>query len=93
MLERIAEIKGVGLLHDANGKPHTCQKATLIYADNGRGKTTPASLRMVVSVVSILEITKQEIMATYDRLTALANCKRVELFGNSEWLPVNPHHA
>jgi len=44
MLERIAEIKGVGLLHDANGKPHTCQKATLIYADNGRGKTTLASI-------------------------------------------------
>jgi hypothetical protein len=38
MLERIAEIKGVGLLHDANGKSHTCQKATFIYADNGRGK-------------------------------------------------------
>jgi len=44
MLERIAEIKGVGLLHDANGKQHTCQKATLIYADNGRGKTTLASI-------------------------------------------------
>lgn len=44
MLERIAEIKGVGLLHDANGKPHSCAKATLIYADNGRGKTTLASI-------------------------------------------------
>lgn len=44
MLERIAEIKGVGLFHDANGKPYTCQKATLIYADNGRGKTTLASI-------------------------------------------------
>lgn len=44
MLERIAEIKGVGLFHDANGKRYTCQKATLIYADNGRGKTTLASV-------------------------------------------------
>ena len=49
MLDRIAEVKGVGLLHDANGKPHTCHKATLIYADNGRGKTTLASILRSVS--------------------------------------------
>lgn len=40
MLERISEIQGVGLLHQANGKPFTCKSATLIYADNGRGKST-----------------------------------------------------
>lgn len=28
----------------ANGKPYTCQKATLIYADNGRGKSTLATV-------------------------------------------------
>lgn len=44
MLERIADIQGIGLLHQANGKPHTCQKATLIYADNGRGKSTLATI-------------------------------------------------
>ena len=44
MLKRIEEIKGIGLLHDADGKQHACQKATLIYADNGRGKTTLASI-------------------------------------------------
>jgi wobble nucleotide-excising tRNase len=44
MLERIEQIQGVGLLHDANGKPYTCQKATLIYADNGRGKSTLATV-------------------------------------------------
>lgn len=44
MLERIAEIEGIGLLHQANGKPYTCQKATLIYADNGRGKSTLATI-------------------------------------------------
>ena len=44
MLERIAEIEGIGLLHQANGKPHTCQKATLVYADNGRGKSTLATI-------------------------------------------------
>jgi wobble nucleotide-excising tRNase len=49
MLERIAEIQGIGLLHQANGKPHTCQKATLIYADNGRGKSTLATVFRSVS--------------------------------------------
>lgn len=44
MLERIAEIQGIGLLHQANGKPYTCQKATLVYADNGRGKSTLATI-------------------------------------------------
>lgn len=44
MLERIEDIQGIGLLHAANGKPYTCQKATLIYADNGRGKSTLATV-------------------------------------------------
>lgn len=49
MLERIEEIQGVGLLHQANGKPHSCKKATLIYADNGRGKSTLVSVLRSVS--------------------------------------------
>lgn len=44
MLERVADIQGIGLLHLANGKPYTWQKATLIYADNGRGKSTLATI-------------------------------------------------
>lgn len=44
MLERIHQVKGLGLLHDANGAPFALQKASLIYADNGRGKSTLASL-------------------------------------------------
>jgi len=44
MLERISNIQGIGLFHQANGKPYTCQKATLIYADNGRGKSTLATI-------------------------------------------------
>jgi len=49
MIERISEIQGVGLLHDSNGKPHTCKKATLLYADNGRGKSTLATIFRSVS--------------------------------------------
>jgi wobble nucleotide-excising tRNase len=44
MLERIVEIQGIGLLHQANGTTHTCKKATLIYAENGRGKSTLATI-------------------------------------------------
>lgn len=49
MIERIAEIEGIGLLHQANGKPYGCKKATLIYAENGRGKSTLASILRSVS--------------------------------------------
>ncbi|MFT4940996.1 MAG: wobble nucleotide-excising tRNase [Paraglaciecola sp.] len=44
MLERVHYIKGLGLLHDVNGAPFSLQKASLFYADNGRGKSTLASL-------------------------------------------------
>jgi len=44
MLERIHRIRGIGLLHDADGRAHGLQKASFIYADNGRGKSTLASL-------------------------------------------------
>ena len=44
MLERIVLVQGVGLLHDAEGKGHACRKATLIYGDNGPGKSTLASI-------------------------------------------------
>lgn len=44
MLSRIEEIHGVGLLHQANGKSYACHKATFIYADNGRGKSTLATI-------------------------------------------------
>lgn len=44
MLERISQVQGIGLLHDANGKSHPLRKATLIYGDNGRGKSTLATI-------------------------------------------------
>lgn len=49
MLERIEKITGVGLLHEVNGKPHQFHKATLIYADNGRGKSTLAAVLRAAS--------------------------------------------
>ena len=44
MLERIYRVRGLGLLHDADGRQHSLKKATLIYADNGVGKSTLASV-------------------------------------------------
>ena len=52
MLERIEEIQGIGLLYQANGRPHTCHKVTLIYGDNGRGKSTLATILRSVSTGS-----------------------------------------
>lgn len=44
MLQRIHHIKGIGLLHEADGRAHGFSKYTLIYAENGRGKSTLASV-------------------------------------------------
>lgn len=44
MLKRIQLIKGIGLFHDANGGQNAFDKTTLIYAENGRGKTTLANI-------------------------------------------------
>jgi len=44
VLERVEEIQGIGLLHNVNGKRLGLHKATLIYSDNGRGKSTLASI-------------------------------------------------
>lgn len=60
MLERIVEIQGIGLLHDASGKQHTCRKATLIYGDNGRGKSTLASILRSLSTGNASLITHRK---------------------------------
>lgn len=49
MLKRISHVKGIGLLHDADGRQHTLQKGALVYAENGRGKSTLASILRSVS--------------------------------------------
>jgi wobble nucleotide-excising tRNase len=59
MLERVEQIQGVGLLHDANGKPFKWQKATLIYSDNGRGKSTLASVLRSVATGDASLITER----------------------------------
>lgn len=50
MLERIEWIRGIGLLHDVDGKAFKLSKTQLFYADNGRGKSTLASVLRSVAV-------------------------------------------
>lgn len=50
MLERISQVQGIGLLHDAHGTSHKLRKATLIYGDNGRGKSTLATILRSLSI-------------------------------------------
>tara|TARA_R110002073_G_scaffold154858_8_gene310096 strand:- start:23885 stop:26173 length:2289 start_codon:yes stop_codon:yes gene_type:complete len=60
MLERIEQIQGIGLLHDANGKRLKLEKATVLYADNGRGKSTLATLLRSVGANDPLPILERK---------------------------------
>jgi wobble nucleotide-excising tRNase len=44
VLERIEWIRGIGLLHDVDGRALKFSRTQLVYADNGRGKSTLASV-------------------------------------------------
>lgn len=92
MLERIELIQGVGLFHDAQGKPHTCKKATLIYADNGRGKSTLATiLRSVASGDATLIAHRKTVDGTLQPKVALqfASGQKVT-FSANVWSEVRP---
>ena len=63
MLERIELIQGTGLLYDVNGKAHRCHRATLIFGDNGRGKST---LAMVLKAASTGDAGRMNAAITLD---------------------------
>jgi wobble nucleotide-excising tRNase len=44
MLKKILKIKNLGLFREASCESHEFKKATLVYAENGRGKSTLANL-------------------------------------------------
>lgn len=60
MITRIESIKSVGLFNDASGRPFTFRKATLIYAENGRGKSTLASILRSLSTGDSAAILKRK---------------------------------
>lgn len=92
MLERISEVQGIGLLYQANGKPFRCQKATFIYADNGRGKSTLASILRSVSMgeVSIIS-NRKTIDGNLPPKVSLqfANGQKTE-FESGSWTKLHP---
>ncbi|MFJ2508577.1 AAA family ATPase [Arthrobacter citreus] len=49
MLCRIQDIRGIGLFHETSGSKYKLEKLALIYAGNGRGKSTLASILTSVS--------------------------------------------
>ncbi|MEZ8075604.1 AAA family ATPase [Vibrio sp. FF112] len=92
MLERIHRIKGIGLLHDANGRTHGLKKASFIYADNGRGKSTLASLfRSCSTNKPELLVNRRTIDGTNDQEAILqfSNGER-STFQNGNWDVVRP---
>lgn len=44
LLQRIESIKGIGLFHEADGRPCGLKEVALLYGDNGRGKSTLCSI-------------------------------------------------
>ncbi len=92
MLERISEVQGVGLLNQANGKPFTCQKATFIYADNGRGKSTLASVFRSVSLgdASIISSRKTVDSALPQKVSLQFSNGQKSEYANGAWTTVHP---
>ena len=73
MLERIEWIRGIGLLHDVDGRALKFSKTQLVYADNGRGKSTLASvLRSVAEGNSAALIDRKTVDGTIPPDVSLA---------------------
>lgn len=91
MLERIEEIQGVGLFHDANGKPYRLHKAAFIYADNGRGKSTLCSLLQSLATADSAPLSRKTIDGKLEPRVSIQFDKgqKVE-FSNGKWSQARP---
>lgn len=91
MLEKILEVKGIGLLHDASGSQHTLKKASFIYADNGSGKSTLASILHSCSIQEPSLILNRRTLneQTLPKVKLLFSHGQLSTFQNSSWN--NPH--
>lgn len=92
MLERIESIRGIGLLHDVNGKALKFSKTQLIYADNGRGKSTLASvLRSVAEGDSTALLDRKTVDGTIppDACLAFGSGHKVTL-AKGKWSEARP---
>lgn len=60
MLKKILYIKNLGLFNDASCAEHSFDRATLIYAENGRGKSTLASVLRSCSTGDTASVTRRQ---------------------------------
>lgn len=75
VLERVEWIRGIGLLHDVDGRALKLTNTQLIYADNGRGKSTLASiLRSVATGDSYALLERKTIEGTIAPDASLTFC-------------------
>lgn len=88
MIDKIIKLRGVGLLHDAtiNGAIQL-KKITAIYAENGQGKSTFASiLRSLVESNVELLLARKTIRGTYEPTIEIQINGRIYKFENGNWL-------
>lgn len=92
MLSRIEKITGLGLLHDVAAAKHTCDKATLIYAENARGKSTFTSLLRSLSTGDTSELTERTTIGGLQPLGARLQFDKGSIHTLSEggWDKTNP---
>lgn len=92
MLQRIEAIQGIGLLHQANGKPFKFEKATLIYADNGRGKSTLATILRSVAAneARLVNVCKTINGTNTPEVVLQFDSGHKVIFKNGEWSEPRP---
>jgi wobble nucleotide-excising tRNase len=95
MLRKIICIKNIGLFCDATHSSHDFAKVTLIYAENGRGKSTLASIFRSCSTNDAKIIHRRRTLGCVDlpvvKLIFRTNNKnRPATFENSSWSPGYP---
>lgn len=92
MIVRVSDVQGVGLLNQANGKPFTLKKTTFLYADNGRGKSTLASIFQSLSTGNPSPIlSRKTVDSSQDQKVSLQfdSGHKVE-FNNGKWTESRP---
>lgn len=87
MLERIQCIKSTGLLNDVTPPSFSFKKANLIYADNGRGKSTLASIFQSCATNTPSLITNRKTIASTvpQEVRFQFSQNKISHFNNSNW--------
>jgi wobble nucleotide-excising tRNase len=89
MINRIQLIRNIGAFDSANGAAHTAlSRLTLIYAENGRGKTTLAAILRSLGTNDPLPIAERQRLASPNAPHVVLDCDgdpRVVMFQDNAW--------